>query len=292
MTIYAIRRDTVQGRSYEASASSASVYRCGFNGKEKDLDAGEWIQDYGMRIYDCRLARFFSEDPITDKYPELTPYQFASNKPIDGIDLDGLEYYPSARNFTLEGFRQIFHAWATRIDDVMPYHSYKEEVSKGNGLVFGYQKTTGFKSDLAQFFSQPISAVKQSQDNTVVVRPVLKVETKETFYTMQQADKKAGVVKVTTSTKTDNNGIKTNSVKIVAPIKKIKLTLERTTSSNNTNTNSVQISLSNPSNTGEVGAKISLNKDKSRTSVSAEVNYKKTTKSGTTTTTTSVGIKL
>jgi hypothetical protein len=25
-------------------------------------------------------------------YPELTPYQFASNRPIDGIDLDGLEY--------------------------------------------------------------------------------------------------------------------------------------------------------------------------------------------------------
>lgn len=31
-------------------------------------------------------------DPITGKYPELTPYQFASNRPIDGIDLDGLEY--------------------------------------------------------------------------------------------------------------------------------------------------------------------------------------------------------
>lgn len=31
-------------------------------------------------------------DPLTKKYPELTPYQFASNAPISGIDLDGLEY--------------------------------------------------------------------------------------------------------------------------------------------------------------------------------------------------------
>jgi hypothetical protein len=31
-------------------------------------------------------------DPITSDYPELTPYQFASNRPIDGIDFDGLEY--------------------------------------------------------------------------------------------------------------------------------------------------------------------------------------------------------
>ena len=45
-----------------------------------------------MRIYDPRLGRFLSVDPITAQYPELTPYQFASNRPIDGIDLDGLEY--------------------------------------------------------------------------------------------------------------------------------------------------------------------------------------------------------
>ena len=37
-------------------------------------------------------SRFLSVDPIGREYPELTPYQFASNRPIDGIDLDGLEY--------------------------------------------------------------------------------------------------------------------------------------------------------------------------------------------------------
>ncbi len=45
-----------------------------------------------MRIYDNRVARFLSVDPITNQYPELTPYQFASNRPIDGIDRDGLEH--------------------------------------------------------------------------------------------------------------------------------------------------------------------------------------------------------
>lgn len=51
--------------------------------------------DYGARIYDSRIARFLSVDPLTDEYPELSPYQFASNRPIDGVDLDGLEYSPS-----------------------------------------------------------------------------------------------------------------------------------------------------------------------------------------------------
>ena len=71
--------------------SATNDYRYGFNGKENDKDISEGGQDYGMRISDNRLGRFLSEDPITKKYPELTPYQFASNTPIQAIDLDGLE---------------------------------------------------------------------------------------------------------------------------------------------------------------------------------------------------------
>lgn len=72
----------------------SGVYRYGFNGKEKDNEVKGTgnRQDYGARIYDDRLGRFLSVDPIAKDYPELTPYQFASNRPIDGIDLDGLEY--------------------------------------------------------------------------------------------------------------------------------------------------------------------------------------------------------
>jgi RHS repeat-associated protein len=78
------------------------IYRYGFNGKENDNEVkGEGNQqDYGMRIYDPSLGRFLSVDPLTKKYPELTPYQFASNRPIDGIDLDGLEFL-SIKNYKL-----------------------------------------------------------------------------------------------------------------------------------------------------------------------------------------------
>jgi RHS repeat-associated protein len=68
-------------------------YRYGFNGKENDNEVkGDGNQqDYGMRIYDPRLGRFLSVDPITRQYPQLTPYQFASNSPIKNVDVDGLE---------------------------------------------------------------------------------------------------------------------------------------------------------------------------------------------------------
>lgn len=78
-------------RAYTANSSN---YRYGFNGKENDNEVKGTgnQQDYGMRIYDPRIGKFLSVDPLTAKYPELTPYQFASNRPIDGIDLDGKEF--------------------------------------------------------------------------------------------------------------------------------------------------------------------------------------------------------
>jgi RHS repeat-associated protein len=68
-------------------------YRFGYNGKEKDNNGelGLTNYDYGFRIYNPGIARFLSIDPLTKSYPELTPYQFASNTPIQAVDLDGLE---------------------------------------------------------------------------------------------------------------------------------------------------------------------------------------------------------
>ncbi len=79
------------GRSY-----SSTAYKYGFNGKENDNEVkgvGSQ-QDYGMRIYDPRIGRFLSPDPLIineKEYPELSTYQFASNTPIQAIDIDGLE---------------------------------------------------------------------------------------------------------------------------------------------------------------------------------------------------------
>ena len=78
------------GRSY---TNLASEYRYGFNGKEKDPDMdGGACYDYGFRIYNPRLGKFLSVDPLTKDYPSWSPYPFAMNRPIDGIDLDGLEW--------------------------------------------------------------------------------------------------------------------------------------------------------------------------------------------------------
>lgn len=74
-------------------------YRYGFNGKENDHETngtGSGTQDYGLRIYSPSIGKFLSIDPLSKKYPDLTPYQFASNSPISCTDLDGAEAYWTA----------------------------------------------------------------------------------------------------------------------------------------------------------------------------------------------------
>ena len=87
-------RYSLDGPAKQVLDVAGPTYRYGFNGKENDnevkgVEGAQ--QDYGMRIYDPGIAKFLSVDPITAQYPELTPYQFASNSPLQGIDLDGLE---------------------------------------------------------------------------------------------------------------------------------------------------------------------------------------------------------
>ncbi len=90
------------GRKY-----NSPNYRYGFNGKEKD-DEGEFGSitnyDYGFRIYNPAVGRFLSVDPLTREYPWYTPYQFAGNKPIKAVDLDGLEELDNELNSVAERY--------------------------------------------------------------------------------------------------------------------------------------------------------------------------------------------
>ena len=93
------------GRSYLASFGGAGggCYRYGFNGKENDNEVkGQGNQqDYGMRIYDPRICRFLTTDPLSISYPSISPYPYAMNRPLDGIDLDGLEWIHYNIKYTL-----------------------------------------------------------------------------------------------------------------------------------------------------------------------------------------------
>ncbi len=88
---------TSQTSYYPTGASKNKLL---YNGKEiqDDVLAGtkiDWF-DYKWRFYDPQICRFLSIDRLATKYPYKSPYDYAENRPISGIDLDGLEFYFAA----------------------------------------------------------------------------------------------------------------------------------------------------------------------------------------------------
>ena len=69
--------------------TETSLKRYRYVGKERYKETGFYY--YGARYYAAWLCRFVSADPLQFKYPHYTPFQYAGNKPISYIDLDGLE---------------------------------------------------------------------------------------------------------------------------------------------------------------------------------------------------------
>ena len=69
-----------------------------YNGKEVQPSTN-W-QDYGARMYDGAIGRFFTVDPHAHKMPFASPYAYCLNNPINMIDPDGRIPYP----ITIRGF--------------------------------------------------------------------------------------------------------------------------------------------------------------------------------------------
>jgi uncharacterized protein (TIGR02594 family) len=62
-----------------------------FSAKEKDIETG--YSYFGARYYTSDLSIWLSVDPMSDKYPNMTPYAYCANNPVILVDPDGMEWY-------------------------------------------------------------------------------------------------------------------------------------------------------------------------------------------------------
>ena len=73
-----------------------------YNGKELYADLGfDWMP-YGARYYDAAVGRFVGVDPLADRFPHVTTYNYAENRPISGVDLWGLQYLDHNLKFAMD----------------------------------------------------------------------------------------------------------------------------------------------------------------------------------------------
>ena len=78
---------TMPGRSY-----NAHTLRHGFTGHEKESDLAEGIYTTEYRLYDARVGRWLSVDPLFEKYVGMSPYNYCAGNPVKLVDVDGRDY--------------------------------------------------------------------------------------------------------------------------------------------------------------------------------------------------------
>ncbi len=127
-----------------------------FNGKEKDWESG--FHYYGARYYWSEvLTGWLSVDPMTDKYPNTSPYVYCSWNPILFVDPDGKEkliYYntntPKQSSFKGVGanirFQNAMSTWKSNCSLKSSANRYKDS----DGVIHLFAHGSSQKVDLAE----------------------------------------------------------------------------------------------------------------------------------------------
>ncbi len=85
---------------------NGAAYRYGFNGMERDdeIKGSGNSYDFGARMYDSRLGRWMSVDPLASLQRGWSPYKFALDNPIIFIDPEGeTEFYFRGKHIGSDG---------------------------------------------------------------------------------------------------------------------------------------------------------------------------------------------
>ena len=107
--------------SCQNKLENTSVFHSSFSGKEKDLETG--YHYFGARYYNSDLSLWLSVDPMAEKYPSLSPYNYCAWNPMKLVDPNG-----DTVVFKGEAERMLYHKYIQMVFGKEKYAHIQKEL--------------------------------------------------------------------------------------------------------------------------------------------------------------------
>ena len=141
------------GISDKAVKANYSENKYRYNGKElqnKEFSDGSGLEtyDFGARMQDPQLGRFYVIDPMASKFFSLSPYSYDGNNPIKNIEIDG-KYFVSLHYIMTNDALLKYGIGIGNASDLAHYASVYADHPSGAALAasnasYGYATTLGY----------------------------------------------------------------------------------------------------------------------------------------------------
>ena len=135
-----------------------------FSAKERDAETG--LSYFGARYYSGDLSIWLSVDPMSDKYPSLSPYVYCANNPVKLVDPNGEDWYESEDGKSLifiygeTGQREGYKNLGAHLGQ-----DYKDKIKNGAYSTVSMSANFGNDDFVAQKAGECCKAAKQMCSN-------------------------------------------------------------------------------------------------------------------------------
>jgi RHS repeat-associated protein len=137
-----------------------------FVGQEFNEDFDIDLYEFKWRHHDPQIGRFIQIDPLANDYVYNSTYAYAENRPIDGIDLEGLEFTRTVegKSITLSATTQSVNKTTMVSNDYI--NRVNVEVNRQMGELFNKRNSQTGNSYSANYNSTIVES--GDYDNTIV----------------------------------------------------------------------------------------------------------------------------